>query len=531
MKKSLILTVLILCDTLCMKSQLTQTFLAIGGSQADDIQKVIQEADSSYTLMGSTYSFGAPRQSIKITRLDKHMNLQWAKIIGTNNAYLYGKDMTRNWDGGYAVTGFVTSSGYNRIYIARLNSNADTLWTRSFGLSYQGWAGMSIASSSDHGFVVTGHGTSTNWTLDAAVVLKFDSVGTLQWKQIMNGYNLNSDGNAVIQSANGGYVFTGATDSSGIGFSRINLSELDGAGQVVWSKAIGASFSQHLTYGTGIARTNHGYLICGTTQAYGAGRDDIYVVKTDTSGHLLWTRTIGGAKSDYGYRVITTSDGGAAVTGGTKSFNDTTNGDMFLLKLDSIGNLSWMRTIGGTAYDYGFNLTQTHDGGYAVSGQTNSFGHGNGDGYLAIFDASGNNCLAANVTPTISSGGQALNAQNTLYQAGNFIHYTHYFIPVDSVMQLCYIVTAVDNANAVSKGAAVYPNPNHGQFTIQLTGYEDASTVDIYNVIGNKVYTGTLHAHETLIDIKGLAPGVYTYLVNPEKAWLSSRGKFIIGEL
>jgi len=151
-----------------------------------------------------------------------------------------------------------------------------------------------------------------------------------------------------------------------------------------------------------------GYIITGETLSFGAGSYDVFVIKLDSSGNLSWAKTIGGTKEDDGYSIQQTSDGGYVITGETFSFGAGER-DVFVIKLDSSGNLSWAKTIGGASSDSSFSIQQTSDGGYIITGYTNSFnsfGVGTPDVFVIKLDSSGNipGCSSAtSVNPTVSS--------------------------------------------------------------------------------------------------------------------------------
>jgi len=154
-----------------------------------------------------------------------------------------------------------------------------------------------------------------------------------------------------------------------------------------------------------IQTSDGGYAIAGATISFGAGGVDVYVVKLDAKGNLQWTKTIGGENEDWGYSLIQTSDGGYAIAGATKSFGAGWD-DVYVVKLDANGNLQWTKTIGGKNDDEGFSLIQTADGGYAIAGYTRSFGAGNGDVYVVKLDKNGNACCAVSQTSRVGSGGR-----------------------------------------------------------------------------------------------------------------------------
>ncbi len=117
---------------------------------------------------------------------------------------------------------------------------------------------------------------------------------------------------------------------------------------------------------------DRGYIVAGTTNCYGNSYQ-VYLLKTDASGDTLWTRTYGGTDHDYGYAVQQTTDGGYIVSGQTNSFGDSTQ--VYLIKTNASGDTLWTRTYGGTGTDGGYSVQQTRDTGYIVAGWTSSFGN------------------------------------------------------------------------------------------------------------------------------------------------------------
>ena len=193
-------------------------------------------------------------------------------------------------------------------------------------------------------------------------------------------------GTSVVQTNDGGYVVAGYTDSFGAGGFDVYLIKTDAAGDTLWTRTYGGANSDH---GTSVVQANDGgYFVAGYTESFGAGEADVYLIRTDAAGDTLWTRTFGGAESDYGHSLVQTDDGGCAIAGRTESFGSGGT-DFYLIKTDASGDTLWTKTFGGTDRDSGFSVVQTADGGYVVAGLTESFGAGRADVYLIKTDASG----------------------------------------------------------------------------------------------------------------------------------------------
>jgi hypothetical protein len=141
----------------------------------------------------------------------------------------------------------------------------------------------------------------------------------------------------------------------------------------------------HYDVGHSVQQTSDGgYIITGIKDAnniHSPSTGNIYLIKTNASGDTLWTKTFGGSAADWGYSVQQTLDGGYIITGHTESFGAGLR-DVYLIKTDALGNAIWTRTYGGSNGDEGNSVQQTSDGGYIITGHTESFGAGLRDVYL-----------------------------------------------------------------------------------------------------------------------------------------------------
>ena len=180
----------------------------------------------------------------------------------------------------------------------------------------------------------------------------------IEWEDIFGGVN-NDKGYSVQETSDGGYILAGYTYSFGTGESDVYLIKLDSNGDTIWTKTYGGD-----SYDVGYSvqeTSDGGYIIVGYTYSFGAGESDVYLIKTDSNGNVLWTKTFGGASYDMGYSVQETSDGGYIITGYTDSFG-AGGSDVYLIKTDSNGNIAWTRTYGGSSSEAGYSVRETPDG-------------------------------------------------------------------------------------------------------------------------------------------------------------------------
>jgi len=222
--------------------------------------------------------------------------------------------------------------------------------------------------------------------LENVWLIKTDSNGNEEWNQTFGGGNWDK-GESVQQTTDGGYIITGLTNSFGNGEGDVWLIKTDSNGNEDWNQTFGGSGQD---WGKLVQETTDGgYVIVGNTKSPNKEWYDIILVKTNSNGNEEWSKIFGTTEYDVGFSVDQTSDGGFFITGGTNSFG---NGEMdfWLIKTDSNGNEEWNQTFGGSYSDWGSSGLQSNDGGYIVTGWTSSFGSGDYDVWLIKTDSEGN---------------------------------------------------------------------------------------------------------------------------------------------
>jgi predicted secreted protein len=213
---------------------------------------------------------------------------------------------------------------------------------------------------------------------------------TITWDRTWDktfGGSFEDEAYSLIQTTDGGYAIVGETQAWKHDCGDVWLLKLDSQGNLLWDKTYGGSgFDGARSL---IQTKEGGYAVAGYIQSKGAGRIDFWLLKLDSRGNLLWDKTFGGSEDDCARSLIQTKDGGYAVAGYTKSYG-AGGRDVWLLKLDSRGNRLWDRTCGGSGLDQAHSLIQTKDGGYAVAGVNSSKGAAGSDVWLIKLDNQGN---------------------------------------------------------------------------------------------------------------------------------------------
>jgi len=357
----------------------TQWNKTYGGTGTDFAYSVVQTGDGGYALAGETRSYGAGFADFWLVKTDSSGNMQWNKTYGgtgTDVAY----SVVQTGDGGYALAGQTDSYGGGgmNFWLVKTDSSGNMQWNKTYvgtGLD----EAYSMVQTGDGGYALAGDTTSYGPGDRDFWLVKTDSSGNIQWNKTYGG--ASSDlASSVVQTGDGGYALAGYTDFYTIpGLADFWLVKTDSSGNMQWNKTYGGAGSD---VAQSVVQTGDGgYALAGYTRSYGAGSYNFWLVKTDSSGNIQWNKTYVGAAFDVASSVVQTGDGGYALAGQTDSYGAGIS-DFRLVKTDSSGNMQWNKTYGGAGTDVASSMVQTGDGGYALAGGTDSYGAGSYDFWL-----------------------------------------------------------------------------------------------------------------------------------------------------
>ena len=317
-----------------LASQWAKTY---GGSGYDEGSAIQQTGDGGYIVAGYTQSFGAGRYDGWVLKLNADGSVAWQKTYGgSSDDYAYAIQQTG--DGGYIVGGFTQSFGAGNYdaWVLKLNADGSVAWQKTYGGSGNDYANA-IQQTGDGGYIVAGYTQSFGAGNYDAWVLKLNADGSVAWQKTYGG---SGDGCAfaIQQTGDGGYIVGGFT----VNFVAWVL-KLNADGSVAWQKTYGGSGNDR-TYA--IQQTaDGGYIMAGNTQSFGAGSYDAWALKLNADGSVAWQKTYGGSGLDYAYAIQQTADGGYIVAGMTLSFGAGEN-DVWVLKLDANGAIPGCSAMG-----------------------------------------------------------------------------------------------------------------------------------------------------------------------------------------
>jgi uncharacterized delta-60 repeat protein len=500
-----------------------------GGTGYDSARSAQQTSDGGYVVAGVSTSFGTGSRDAWVLKLNSTGGVDWQKLYNGSN-YDEADSVQQTADGGYIVAGYTYSfgAGNDDVWVLKLNATGGTEWQKSYGGSgYDG--ARSVQQTSDGGYVVAGFTSSFGVSSDDIWILKLNSTGGVDWQKTYGGSD-SDEAYCVQQTSDGGIIVAGHTYSYGVGNNDIWVLKLNSTGGVDWQKIYGG-----LTYdfAYSVQQTKDGgYVVAGWTDSFGAGNEDVWVLKLNGTGSVTWQKTYGGAGYDDAYSVQQTSDGGYVVAGSTTSFGAGRQ-DVWVLKLNSTGSVTWQKTFGGTQIDYAWTVQQTKDGGYVVAGRTDSFGAGSGDVWVLKLDSTGSliwdtgsgaSTQTTNVSPSDSSAAtsatsvtptnSAATAQDTHVTPMN----THATVKVQSTPDTVPPATITDLAAGHPTNTTItltWTAPGDDGMKGNATGY-----VMKYSAIGritasnwssattyNQTWTPAKNGTTEIYNVTGLTPG------------------------
>jgi type IX secretion system substrate protein len=495
-----------------------------GGINFDAGWSVQQTSDGGYIITGRTVDFGADTVNVYLIKTDIYGDTLWTKTFGGANAD-YGQGVQQTSDGGFIIAGYSRSfaAGQDQVYLIKTDNNGNPLWTKTYG-GANGDQAFAVQQTTDGGFIIAGYATSfgTGSMGGDIYLIRTDPIGDTLWTKTYGGIYYES-AYSVKQTSDSGFIIAGHNSLVMSGNTEIYLVKTDANGNLLWTKTFGGAFYD---WARSVLQTSDGgYIITGYTLSFGAGIYDAYLIKTDSNGDSLWTKTYGGTNEDGSYSIQQTSDGGFIMAGYTFSFG-AGGSDVYLIKTDINGNLLWTKTFGGTSGDYGFSMQQTTDGGYIIAGLTFSYGAGDGDVYLIKTDSMGNSgCNQAGTSTIVTIPAmQAFNFTTIGFSGATITNPAAIVGSGGTVTTQCMsvgILSAIANSQS---GISISPNPSPGNFIITFTNAIDRGEVQIFNPYGSKIFSQNIYnTSNTEIYLKPIPEGIYFVKVWDGEKYFSNK--------
>lgn len=472
------------------------TFQKVYGGTGDRANSLVKTADGGYILAGASANYASGGTDVHLVKTDADGDTLWTRSYGSSSPNSdYANCIRQTQDGGYIVAGRTDDLGPGSMdaYLLKLNSSGDTTWTKTFGTVMNDWAN-SVEQTTDGGYIIGGaYQTGVGY-----FIVKTNPNGDTLWTR-QYGTFANDAASSVIEDG-AGYV-VGGQKWNGSGFV-FNFTKLNATGGELVSRSYSASSGASCNLSSMIKTTDGNFLLAG----YENGFSSIYLVKVNSSGDSLWTRTYAGNGFEYAYDVKNTSDGGYIIAGSTQIAGVD---NALLMKISSSGNIIWQKAFGGSSYAYAYSVVQANDGGYAFAGNIYDMSASPRGMYFVKTDDLGNNCNQANATLTVgyppsievalisnSYSGVTCTGTSTLLRSGS------------SVLTICF---STGFANEESDNTiSVYPNPASDVIYIEFGSEMFEVVVTICDYSGREIRNYSANGARNLTISRGdLAAGVY----------------------
>jgi hypothetical protein len=340
---------------------------------------LVETSDGGFAVFGDTHSFGAGNVDFWLVKTNALGDMEWNRTYGGTD-FEHAYSLVGTSDGGFALFGDTSSFGVggSDFWLVKTDSSGNMEWNRTYG-GTEHEQGSSLVLTSDGGYALAGHIQPTNGGDADFWLVKTDANGNMEWNHTYGGANTEVFP-ALIKTSDGGFALAGNRAPIDSGRSDFWLIKTDGSGNLEWNQTYGGAGHDYV-YSL-VQTLDGGFALAGDTHSFSVGDDtDFWLIKTDASGNIEWDRTFGESGVDIAHSLTLASDGGFALVGETDSFSGG-NRDFWLVKTDETGFIEWSRTYGGIHEDKGNSLVQTSDGGYAMAGNTFSFGAGGSDFWL-----------------------------------------------------------------------------------------------------------------------------------------------------
>ncbi len=476
------LTMILCC--LRMNGQITfqKEYAATPANQVQSTRDVVPTPDGGYLITGMRMS-NAADTNIYIVKLDNMGAMQWTQTYGGSKPdYGYNIIKTVEDDSTYFIVGYTESygKGPSSTWLLKINgNNGDTLWTKVYGgVSYS--KGHEIQPTMDGNYIITGGSDSLHSGHMYAYLMKVDPKGVVIWTKYYGGDTYEM-AESVKQSLDGGYIFTGQTDSYGAGAGDVWLVKTDAAGDTTWTKTFGGPL---IDEGHWVLANNDGsYIIAAETSSFGVGNIDVWIISTDKNGNQIWAKTYGGVDKDVCHMIQPTLDGNFIVSAISRSFGWVTP-RMWLLKVKPTGDTLWTANYTGNAggHTHCYATMPTTDGGYIAVGHTDNPAGPNTEIMAVKMNADG--------------------------KQG---------------------VLSVKDYSLTNSLFSIFPNPSEGVLNINFApNFSPASELSVYDLLGKIIYSGKINSvySNAIIDLSGKEPGIY--FVNIRSNGLSSTRRIIL---
>ncbi len=312
-----------------------------------------------------------PGTNLFLAKTDTIGNLEWSHSFGGFDRDL-GHTVIECYEGGFAVAGSTHSygEGSSDLWLLRTNGTGNPIWNQSYG--GPGWDEcFDLVECHDGGFAITGETLSFGNGGTEVILVKTDILGNEMWMSAFGGPE-DDRGSSIVRCGDGGYAIGATTHSFGVGSSDMWLIRTDRYGQIIWNKTFSGQYED--VANSVVLCRDKGYLLVGKTQMTEYDPGTLLLVRLDLNGNQVWNKTYRTIESYYGegWSAVECTDGGFGVVGRMHSSLESDLDDIWFVRLDSNGQVQWSRKHGGTGLSIslgGYSVRECDDMGFVIAGK------------------------------------------------------------------------------------------------------------------------------------------------------------------
>lgn len=441
-----------------------------------------------------------------------------------------GNSLILNSSNNYIVAGKRPTLSADQITIWEINSFGDTLWQKHYGTNLQEQANQ-IIQTIDGGYVTVGFSAEFLGSFRSIYLLKTTSTGEVSWAKHIGGEG-HENGTSIIQTDAGEYFIGGSSAFNSNGLFDFYLVKTDINGDTIWTKKYGGSMDEE---STSMRQTSDGgFILAGYTESFGNGLKDLYLIKTNNIGDTLWTKHYGGALDDAAYSVRQTLDGGYILTGYSDSVG-MAHQNMYVVRTNSVGDTLWTKTYSDNRSSVGNDIIQTNDGGYVITGSIKTASANGGfDLYVVKIDEFGNlqwekdfKIEPSITTYTASDGASIIQTSDSGFAiTGSWLG----SITKEMLMvKLDNYGTVATNEVQIVPAYNLFPNPFNQTATLQFENLQNEEYIlSIFDIHGRMLRAITnISSNNIEIERNNLNSGLYFFQLRTDKE-IRAMGKFIL---
>lgn len=308
-----------------------------------NISKVVGTHDSGHVILSQYYNLGF---NIELTKVDKYGTPVWSKYYGGNGLDRRGNSIINTSDSGFAIAGSGTAAALDMVWM-KLDKSGNLEWSKRMSTSDNDRA-ISILQTKGDKYMVMGKINNSN----IMYLARLDPLGNLIWgKRYVNPLQ-SSRPNSMIEISPNQFFISGGAHSQFSGGEDIELSLVDSLGVIIWSKFYGSNLNDYAI--SSVKTVDNNILVTGYTENFGVGERDIFLMKVDITGNVIWFKTYGTFENDVPASIAINSLDEVIISGWIRDTASYFLNEAFLLKTDSQGNILGSRKFGGSnskAYD------------------------------------------------------------------------------------------------------------------------------------------------------------------------------------